>query len=306
MRAASSPPGDLRSYMAAKLTAESARVRLWVAGEPWPDTRAEALARLAELGPAERELAGEAMAIERDLPAAGARPLEPGLRALLRATHDVAARLTAAAGAGTAVELAGAGGPLAAHGEGDLPLADWSARAVPELPDEAFSLHAGHPADPLALAGAAAGTLRVVRDGDSLVQAGSAAGSLRGVQCPVTDPVSFALLDGDDTAAFPALAGWSARDCARRAVAEHRSWLAAQPPRLHVNERALGLLLTAARAALFLQSLDDGRGSLALTVAATAEALGDPELAGAPAEREVVEDLRARVQSLPAYAEAVA
>ena len=297
-RAAASPPGDLRSYMAAKLTAESARVRLWVAGEWWPATRAEALQRLAGLGARERELAGEALAIEAELPAAGPRPLEPGLRALLLASHDLAERLAAASGPGTEVELAGLDLPPAAPGGGDRPLADWSARAVPELPDEAFSLHPGHPADPVALAGAAGGGLRAVRDGDVLVQGGSAVGSLRGVQCPMTDPVSFAVLDSRGSAPFPGLPGWSARDCARRAVAEHRSWLAAQAERIYVNERALGLLLTAARAALFLRSLDSERPALALTVAATAEALGEPELAGAPAERAVLEALRSNVEGL--------
>ncbi len=297
-RAAASPAGDLRSYMAVKLTAESARVRLWLAGEPWPATRVEALARLAELGPRERDLAEQALAIEAVLPAAGVRPLEPGLQALLLATADVAQRMATAAGSGTEVALAGAGGPLAAHGEGDLPLADWNARSVPQLPDEAFSLQPGHPGDPLGLARAERGKVRCVRDADVLVQAGSAVGSLRGVQCPATDPVSFAVLDGRDSAFFPGLPGWSARDCARRAVAEHRSWLAAQSDPMYVNERALGLLLTAARAALFLDSLDRGQGSLALTVAATAEALGEPELAQAPADPDVLEPLRAKVEEM--------
>ena len=37
---------------------------------------------------------------------------------------------------------------------------------------------------------------------------------------PITDPVSFALMEGAATAAFPNATGWSARDTARRGVAE--------------------------------------------------------------------------------------
>ncbi len=79
VRAASSPPGDLRSYMAVKLAAESARLRLWVAGEPWPQTRADALAahgeprrRGGDAGP--RGAGGRAGAAGRRVPAAGAGP----------------------------------------------------------------------------------------------------------------------------------------------------------------------------------------------------------------------------------------
>ena len=158
-----------------------------------------------------------------------------------------------------------------------------------------------------------------------LVQAGPAVAPLRGVQSAVTDPVSFAVLDGEPAASFPALPGWSARDCARRAVAEHRSWLAAQPERLYPNDRALGLLLTAARAALFLTSLETSSPSLALTAAATAEALAEDAdgRSAAAAEaglaelvacrggtrepaREVVEALRAAVEGLPPYAGSLA
>jgi len=251
---------------------------------------------------------------ERALPAAGPRPLEPGLRALLLASHDIAGRLEEAAGAGTSVALLGGDGPPLGHPEGRLPLADWNARAVPELPDEAFAPAPGDPSDAGALAAASGDGLRVLRAGRVLVQAGSGVGSLRGAQTPVTDPVSAALLDGGRSAVFPALPGWSARDCALRAVAEHRSWLAAQAPRLYGNDRSLGLLLTAARAALFLESLDGERPSLALTAAATAGALGGQEAVDGladltechggkrPADPQVLAALRTVVEALPPYA----
>ena len=187
---------------------------------------------------------------------------------------------------------------------------------MPELPDELFVPVPGRPDDPDALAAAGRERLGVVRDRDVLVQAGPAAGTLRGAQTPVTDPVSAALLDASREAVFPSLPGWSARDCALRAVAEHRSWLAAQPAALHANDRALGLLFTAARAALFLQSLDGDRPTLALTAAATAEALGDSDRALAELEacrggtrapdRDVLDSFRACVEALPPYAEPAA
>jgi hypothetical protein len=97
-------------------------------------------------------------------------------------------------------------------------------------------------------------------------------GFLRTFQCPATDPVSFALLDGAVAAPFPALRGWSATDWAARAVAEHAPRLAA-PPR--DPARAIALALTAARAGLLAESLLEGEPELALTPADAAAALAD-------------------------------
>jgi hypothetical protein len=44
---------------------------------------------------------------------------------------------------------------------------------------------------------------------------------MRTVQTTLTDPVSVALLSGEDVARFPDVPGFSARDLARRALAEH-------------------------------------------------------------------------------------
>jgi hypothetical protein len=83
-----------------------------------------------------------------------------------------------------------------------------------------------------------------------------------------TDPVSFALLDGESVAQFPRVRGLSATDLAARAVAEHRAWLRTRrvpprpwsppPPACH----QLGMLLTAGRAALFSQTLRAGEPEL--------------------------------------------
>ena len=275
-------------------------------GEPWPDTRVEALAAPRRCSaPRRRPLAREALAIERSLPAAGQRPLEPGLRALLLATHDVAARLTrppcraprCAAGAGDA--------PLG-EAEGGLPLADWKARAVPELPDEAFAARTRRPgATPTRWPPRTREGIRVLRDGDVLVQCRSAVGTLRGAQSPVTDPVSLRYSTARQPRPSRPCPGWSARDCALRAVAEHRSWLAAQAPRLYANDRVARPAAHRRPRGAVPESLDGERPSLALTAAATAEALaaeaedGLAELPSLPRRRagparEVLEALRAR------------
>ncbi len=94
---------------------------------------------------------------------------------------------------------------------------------------------------------------------------------MRGVSCPPTDPVTFALLSGDRVARFPELPGWAAGDWARRACAEHA---ALREKRGRVREgKALGRALAAARAALFLESIEAGSPRLALTSTATLRAL---------------------------------
>ena len=150
---------------------------------------------------------------------------------------------------------------------------------------------------------------------------------LRAVQCAPTDPVSFALADGNRAARFPAVRGWSAEDVARRAVAEHRAWLAGEPaPWMgdgspSGNGHALGMLFTAARAALFHESIHTDCPQLALTVAETARqvALRSPSARGLVEEAmgrygefaldgrqpptEVVGAMHRLVLALPSYAD---
>jgi hypothetical protein len=108
---------------------------------------------------------------------------------------------------------------------------------------------------------------------------------LRAVQCPLTDPVSFALLRGEDSAAFPNVPGWSAQDSARRAVAEHLGWLRTRRGGSEPMAKRLGRLFAAARAAHFLESFRDGAPELAVTAAATADRTGRaPNVSGSLAE----------------------
>jgi hypothetical protein len=86
----------------------------------------------------------------------------------------------------------------------------------------------------------------------------------------VTDPVTTALLSDATVARFPELNGWSARDSALRAVAEHGAWLALRSTQAESERKVLGRLFTAARAALFLESVDAGEPELALSAAVVA------------------------------------
>jgi hypothetical protein len=193
-----------------------------------------------------------------------------------------------------------------------LPLADWRALAAPRVPDEALFLLGAERVDPVSLAEAARAD-----DGDGvpgvhynsmmlLPTLDPERGLLRSVQCEPSDPVSMALARGQATARFPRLAGWSAVHCARRAVAEHRGWLRSEgwvsPPHGWVgmqsapgnpNVRTLGLLFTAARAALFLESIREGDPELAVTVSGVADRLVAREPGSRAAVEDALHDLRA-------------
>ena len=136
---------------------------------------------------------------------------------------------------------------------------------------------------------------------------------LRAVQSSTTDPVSFALLEGADVARFPRLPGFSAEDSARRAVAEHAAWLERHPRGGRKELDALAMLLSAARAALFLETLADGAPELPLTLAETARMLGEPVAEeafehyarclreDAQPDRRIATALETTVRELPVY-----
>ena len=134
------------------------------------------------------------------------------------------------------------------------------------------------------MAGGDAGPYPALRSGPLLVLAsrGWSRTHLRAVQCAATDPVSFALLDGRASAAYPAVAGWSAEHTAGRAVSESADRVAAGD---------LPALVTAARAALFLQSVREGEPALTVTASATLRALAE-QRGGSPAVDEALEALR--------------
>ena len=273
------PTGPRTRHLGVKLVSEPLRVLLWLEQGVRVDNRSELLRLGAELVPAEREAVEAALALlqsrsREPLPVAAFMP--PFARLSARVGESLA---TTVADAGSeAVALVGAGD---LEGEAPLPLLDWRALVAPPRLAEHFELGHGSLGDPAAVAQAVlaapgGGVFSALRDHQLLLLCSRelwSEGVLRTLQCPPTDPVSFALLDGRMEAAFPSVRGWSAHDVAARAVAEHAARLAQAPSD---STAAAGLALTAARAAGLAQSVEEGAPALAITPAAIAELLAVP------------------------------
>ena len=307
-QACAEPEREHVPLLCVKLVAEPMRLLLWAERGEQVTTREAALRRGLDELPEEREMFELGLRLLKALPNSPRPPLREVIDGLFRQTERLSAHMSSAADAAGWVDVKLAGRDelhvtpdlgermrsLRARGESVelLPLADWRARAVPGLPDESMILARAGEMNPTFLAAMANAdhgeAISAFRYNNMLVMPtlDSERGTLRAVQCLPSDPVSFALADGQRVARFPELAGWSAMHCARRAVAEHRGWLEATdwtyPPHGWVgvqsagtspHTRTLGLLFTAARAALFLESVNDGRPELAVTVAGVADSL---------------------------------
>jgi hypothetical protein len=291
-----------------KLVAEPIRILLWLIHGERRSGRPDVLERGTEVIPEEEPAIRAALELQRRLPLSSPTLLDDFLPALVRLSALVGSRL--------AHEMAAQGStrvPLAWEEEAELiisprarsrlerlsgslwdgrliPLADWRALACPEAPDETLAPLTQAPAEPSRLAQAAevgnSGAYPGLLADGLLVLASHRypRSSLRAVQCPVTDPVSFALLAGKSAASFPDVRGWSARDWARRAATEHRAWLESVRGSAGWPDEALSRLFTAARAGLFLESVLEGAPELPLTVAATAERLERVPRAGSVAQ----------------------
>ena len=291
------PTSPRKAHLCVKLVSEPARILLWLVHRERLDRRDAVLRRAIEVFPEEEHSFRDALALDAALPRRPVAPFEAFVPHLVRLSARIADRLVDEVQVdGTQrVLLVGGDAPVVVAGSGDvvLPLADWRAVVWPSLPDETFAPLAGDASDPQVLGEATRNggeSYPLLRQGDLLVLPSARGRSnLRAVQCRVTDPVTFALLDNDSCAEFPGSAGWCARDWAKRAVAEHRAWLRdgrdrEQPTyrewpsfearRAAASVRALGRLFTAARAALFLGS---DASELALTAFAVAELLGEQE-----------------------------
>ena len=336
------------AHMCVKLVADPARIWLWLAHAEQVVGRREALERAVRRLPEEESMLRRALDLQRALP----RLPEPPLAELLPACVRLSARIAAevAVEETLAVRLLGAEGDElalpAAAGRALreltgtepllLPLVDWRARAWPLPPDEAFCPVGLDPGTPTAVAAAAAtgaaGPQPALKADGLMVFASTRGAVLRSIQCAATDPVSFALARGRSSAEFPCVPGWSAADSAQRAVGEHAAWLGvgdtpsvsnwalgqarSTGPSLH----AMGMLLTAARAGLFLESVEADEPELALTTAAVARRLGERDsgarvvaeetsavyaacrLDGRRPPARTVRALRELVLELPAYA----
>ena len=279
--------------MCVKFVAEPARIWLWLVHGERAAGRLEALRRALVLMPEEERALRWALEVHASLPARRPAPLAEALAAMLRISARIAEAIAIDVAEVERTEVRLAGVPE----DGPPPLADWRALACPPEPGESFELLPGSPADPklvgrLAQAPGANGTLV---SGDLMVRPATPLrrSRMRAIHCPPTDPASFALARGADTAAFPRLRGWSAEDYARRAVAEHAAWVGRGEP-----ARPAGMLLVAARAALFSESLDEGRPELVLTLNETRRRLDDRWPGGVPEDTAALQRL---VADLPAF-----
>lgn len=260
-----------------KLVAEPARVWLAVTGRDARGDRAAVLRRALAALPEEEPALRAALELQAALPRSPQPPLDLAVGFLARTTARVAAWLAedVASCGTTAVALVGA----TTDAGGTLPLADWRAVVCPAALDERFVAVPGDPGDPGALGASALsvseGAYPALHRGDLLVLASVPVlrSRMRAVQCPVAEPVPFALLRGERVAHVADVPGWSIADTARRAVTEHAGWLRGPAP---APWRAVG----AARALLLDESIGRGEPELLLTAGAVRERLGfDPSVA---------------------------
>jgi hypothetical protein len=286
------PDAPSAPYMAVKLVAEPARVWLWLTEGERCDSRVEALRRAGQVLPAEAEAFEEALELHRSLPHRPPVDVARTLAALTRLSsliadrlaHDVDAlgtvpvSLLGAAQADLMLPQGGWEGALPASEP--KPLADWRALAWARSPDETFVTLSGSPADPAKVAACAEveeGPFPTLLADGLLVRPTGRVyrAHLRTLHCRISDPVSFALREGAEVARFPSAPGWSPRDWARRATAEYAAWLASTGEQLETSGAVLGMLASAARAAVFLESVECCEPQLPLTIAATLEALAE-------------------------------
>src|SRR5215208_1112138 len=240
-----------------KVVAEAARIWLWLAFGERAEGRREVLQRAIVRLPEEEPAFRRALKLRNELHELPTPPLADTISTFVRLSVRIARLIaTEIEEHGTIdVRLAGGSadlvvpdhdGPSQADGARQaattlLPLADWRAVVNPSCPDECFLPIAGDPADPVLVGGTAsrdAGPYHVLlREGLLVLPAKDRVRNrLRAVQCRVTDPVSFALLEGKDAAKFPRVRGWSAADWARRAVsvgARGRRGRGRGVPRIH-------------------------------------------------------------------------
>ena len=328
-------PGSPRvPYLCVKLVADPVRILLWIAHGELVLRRKDALVRGLAVLPEEEPALRKALDLAARLDREATGSLAEFFPLFGRLSSRIAARIvadTAEHGATPVRLFEGAEPALAVQASAResfrrlvpegvsprlLPLVDWRALVMPPPPDETFAVVPGD-GDALASISRIAQELPAGQHAalriDGLLLKPARMLSHRTVQCAVTDPVSFALVDERMVAAFPDVPGWSAQDWARRAVAEHRAWLQSRRgiPDTGAGDREsvltqLGRLLTASRAALFQESLATGEPELALSLAAVAERLRarDPE-AGAVAEEAVAAYRSSRRDNRPVPSAAV-
>jgi hypothetical protein len=305
------PTTPWASYACVKLVAEPARILLYLEHGEQHFGRSRVLQRALELLPEEEPALRFALALLGELHRVPVAPLEVVLPCFVRLSARIARQLAAGLeplGA-TTVALHGvrqmeASGPTM---PGPLPLCDWPALAQPPSSEESFAVDPGRCDDPAALAGALrySATNRyatLLCDGLIVRPSLLPRGRHRTVAFAGNDPVSAALVAGGTSASYPNAPGWGAADTAARAVIEHRAWLQSvgrlgPDAPTAVRLRRLSGLFSAARAGLFLDSLESPQVTLPVTFAATVEVLADRLPRHRKALEEASTNYRAAVES---------
>jgi hypothetical protein len=252
-----------------KLVSEPARIALWLEHGERVSSRIAALEEARRLLPDHASAVSHLADVQSRLHSMPMPPIRPALVLLARLSELIAASLGRRAADGTSVRLVGSQPPPR------VPLCDWRAVVRPDDPGGSFRVEPGDPGD------AAAVRLALERDADDertalagdgilvLPSGERARAAMRAVASRVTDPVSFALLDGAEHAVFPDAEGWSAEDWAERAVEAHRLRLAGG------SSPGLTTLVGAARAAVLHESIATGDATLAVTPTAALELLAE-------------------------------
>ncbi|MBI1355981.1 MAG: hypothetical protein GC160_16695 [Acidobacteria bacterium] len=300
-----------------KSATDLARVLLWLEHGEVVDM-GSVLSRFRAVYPEEAELAETISRLQKSLHLQPAPPLSEVLAFVVRCSRGIADRIDREAERAGAVRvrLRGNWSPET------LPLLDWRARTLPGPPEESFIVM-GHGISDVSAIGAAARLessrspypalasdgLLLLPTNRRAVQPHSPA-AFRAAQSAATDPVSFALLAGHRVARFPELPGWAIGHAASRSVAEFAHWFETA----HTNEPLLrlGVLFSAARAALLWESLEAGAPELAVTLEAIAESLGpsaqtaleiyrDRRITGSNLQGKDLRSFERAVRSLRAY-----
>jgi hypothetical protein len=318
-------------FLCVKLVAEPARTLLWVQHGERVFSRKAVLERAIDAFPEEAPAFRSALELLGRLHRSPSVVLDEYLPSLVRLSSRLGRTIEASVASAetTNVTLVGGAEDIVPPEPLVQPLVDWRALARPFPGDEALTLLEGDAGSAAELSAALCAYRPVIypvlRAPSLLIMAAPprARRELRGVQFAASDPVSFAVVEGRRVASFVDVPGWSARDTARRAVAEHRAWLdfglGADNGSRHDPAKTLAMLLSAIRVALFHDSLRNGEPELALTLAAAAKAVAnrggrdaqvagdayasyrDALLTGRTPRTRVVEALEIMVRRLPAY-----
>lgn len=288
---------DFASYLSFKLVAEPARIWLWLGYDIRPQGRRQAVEAALAFLPEEEHVLRGALDLHARLPRHRTPPRAETLAWLLRMGDRIARLLQEELRPHGSLEVKLRDGAVVPRREGRealeklsawapircrVPLADWRSRAMPHVADELLVTVEADPCEPSALGGlarsAVTGLQPAVKAGSLLVLPADASTQevlLRAVQIAGFDPVSFALLENRSVASFPEVAGLSAADCARRAVDEHAAWLGFLQPDETLGEVDFGRLFTAARAALFLETIGSSDPQLPLSAGATVKMIAE-------------------------------